>query len=259
MSRSTFRTTRVAGIMLLALAGCGRDAANQQSAASDSLPDWSGSWGTPRQANIDSAAALRATLKPEQLAVLQETRNKALSDDWDIRANYCRPAAFGGYSGGFRGSMEFLFTPGRVTLIWEGGLVRRLYTDGRALPTEPEPTDAGTSIAHWEGQTLVVETIALRPEAGAFSVPGTAIGQQARVTERLVLKDDNTLQVDATLEAPDILTQPATVTYLYRREHNYPMASFTACPEYDRSVDPETGRQRFDMTPPDDILPPPAE
>lgn len=259
MSNSIFSSARVAGALLcIALAGCSNDTANQQSSSS-ALPDWSGAWGTPRQTNIDSAAKLRETLKPEQLAKLTETRDKALSDDWDIRANYCVPAKFGGFNFGFRGSMEFLFNPGRVTLIWEGGMVRRIFTDGRALPADPEPTDAGTSVGHWEGQTLVVETVGMRPDAPALGVPGSTIGENARVTERFSLKDAETLQIDSTLEAPDVLTTPAKITYIYKRHPNYNMASFTACPEYDRSVDPETGRQRFDMTPPDDILPPPTE
>ncbi len=256
MSGLTLASMRTAGMMLfLTLAGCG----NGDTVVSNPLPDWSDSWGTPRQSSVDSTAALQAALKPERLSALKEFRDKALADDINIKSTYCRPLAFGGFSGGFRGSIEFLFTPGRVTVISEGGLVRRLYTDGRTLPAEPEPSDAGTSVAHWEGQTLVVETIGLRPETPAFNVPGTAIGEHARVTERLFLKDADTLQVDATLDAPDLLNQPAKVTYLYHRERGYTMTEFTACPEYDRSVDPVTGRQRFDLSPPDDILPPPTE
>ena len=61
---------------------------------------------------------------------------------------------------------EFLFTPGRVTLLTEEGpMIRRIFTDGRTHSADPEPTYAGESIGHWEGQILVVDTIAINPKA----------------------------------------------------------------------------------------------
>jgi hypothetical protein len=52
--------------------------------------------------------------------------------------------------------MEFLLTPGKVTIVIEAYTqVRHIYTDGRALPEEPEPKFFGTSIGRWEGDTLV--------------------------------------------------------------------------------------------------------
>jgi hypothetical protein len=242
----------VAGVLLLALlAGC--------AARETPLPDWGGTWGAGRQSLVDSTAALQSALKPAGRADYAAYRDKALADDVNIKQTYCRPLTFGGFSGGFRGNIEFLFTPGRVTVISEAGLVRRIYTDGRALPANPEPTDGGTSVAHWDGQALVVETIGLSPDAYAFNVPGTRLGDKARVTERMALKDADTLQVDTTLEAPELLNQAVKVIYQYARARDVAMTSYSPCPEYDRSVDPATGHQRFDMTPPAGLPPPPAQ
>ena len=254
ISRSVAGATGL--LLLLTLAGCADRGAVT---AGSALPDWSGGWASMRQALLDSSAAVQPLLKPEPLAALNAYRDKAQTNQLDIRTAYCPAPAFGGYSGGFHGSIEFLFTPGRVTLIWEGGLVRRLYTDGRALPADPEPTNAGTSVAHWEGQTLVVKTIGLRPQTNAFDVPGTTVGEHAVIDERIFLKDPETLQIDASLEAPDVLTAPAKVTYLYHRGRDYMLSEFTACPQHDRSVDPATGQQRFDMQPPPDLPPPPKD
>lgn len=244
-----------AACLMLALTGCG-----QQPPASTepALPDWSGGWASMRQALLDSNAALDQVIKPEGLATLKKRRADSASNQLDIRPAYCPMPTFGGYSGGFHGSLEFLYTPGRVTVIWEGGLVRRIFTDGRALPDNPEPTDAGTSVGHWEGQTLVVKTNGLRPYANPLDVAGIAVGNGAVVTERIFLKDANTLQIDAVLEAPEILTAPAKVTYVYNRGKDYTMSTYTACPQYDRLVDPKTGLQRFDLEPPSDLPPPPA-
>jgi hypothetical protein len=60
-----------------------------------------------------------------------------------------------GYSGGLAESVEFLITPGRVTLLNESGLIRRIYTDGRSMPADLSDSSTGTSVGHWEGQTLV--------------------------------------------------------------------------------------------------------
>jgi hypothetical protein len=59
--------------------------------------------------------------------------------------------------------MEFLLTPGKVTIVIEAyQQVRHIYTDGRKLPEDPDPKFHGTSIGRWEGDTLVVDTIASR-------------------------------------------------------------------------------------------------
>jgi hypothetical protein len=64
-------------------------------------------------------------------------------------------------------AMEILFTPGRVTMLGEsdGNRLRRIYTDGRPHPDTPDPTFHGHSIGHWEGDTLVVDTVDILPQA----------------------------------------------------------------------------------------------
>ena len=60
--------------------------------------------------------------------------------------------------------MEFLLTPGQVTILIEAyNQIRHIYTDGRELPDDPDPTFHGTSVGHWEGDTLVVETVGFSP------------------------------------------------------------------------------------------------
>jgi hypothetical protein len=166
-----------------------------------------------------------------------------------------------GYSGGFVEDVEFLFTPGRVTLINESGLVRRIYTDGRSIPHDVEASNTGTSTGRWEGETLVVETVGINPDArfpdrGPGSLP---IGNNAKVTERISLKDDNTLEFDVTVVAPDILTAPDRRKRLYSRAPKQMPREVSFCVDFDRSIDPVTGKQRFDTTPPKDLPPPPPQ
>src|SRR5690606_33676772 len=60
-------------------------------------------------------------------------------------------------------NIQFLFTPGKVTIIQEAYMqMRNIFTDGRPLPEDPDPWFNGHSVGHWEGDTLVVETIGVK-------------------------------------------------------------------------------------------------
>ena len=211
------------------------------------LPDWSGWWGFG-QAGPDELRTQPLPLKP----AAREAARAAGPDADPLR--YCRPARFTGSNGGFTEAVEFLFTPGRVTVTNEHGLLRRIYADGRAMPAALDATNTGVSIGHWEGQTLVVETRGINPLASYGGVP---IGKNVRITERIVLKDPGTLQIDVVTEAPDVLTQPDRRTRLYTRVAKTMANEITFCTEYDRSIEPGSGKQRFDLTPPADLPPPP--
>ena len=64
-----------------------------------------------------------------------------------------------------------VFSPGRVTILPEYPGVRRIYTDGRKHPTGQCPESFPSwaiPIGHWEDDTLVVDTVGLRPEVQMF-------------------------------------------------------------------------------------------
>ena len=63
--------------------------------------------------------------------------------------------------------------------------------------------------------------------------------------------------LDIQVVAPDILTTPYRYTQSYERLPKTVASEITFCSDYDRSVDQTTGAQRFDMTPPADLAPPP--
>ncbi|HEY4212395.1 MAG TPA: hypothetical protein VGM84_13030 [Steroidobacteraceae bacterium] len=219
------------------------------------LPDWSGWWGLEGPLSAEFQR-VRPPLKPQ----LMESFYKTLASDvGGFRDLYCRPNEFTGYSGGFVESIEFLFTPARVTLTSESGLIRRIYTDGRSLPKDVDFTTTGTSVGHWEGQTLVVETVGIDPKAlyPQLTPAAIAIGRNAQVTERIFLSNPETLH-EVTTVAPDILAAPDKRTRVYSRVHRSAALQISFCANHDRAVDPRTGKQRFDMTPPPDLPPPPA-
>jgi hypothetical protein len=222
-----------------------------------SLPDWSGLWGRGDSANA-TFLEQPPPLKPDLLAQW----NWAPSGDSEPDpGRYCRPQQFTGYNGGFIESVEFLFTPGRVTLTNERGLIRRIYTDGAPLPSDPFPSNTGTSVGHWEGQTLIVETIGINPQA-KFPSPerqgAVAIGSNAKITERITRTSPDALEIEREVVAPDIFTAPDKRKFVYRPVLKKRAGEITLCADNDRAIDPATGKQRFDMTPPADLPPPPT-
>jgi hypothetical protein len=248
---------RVFGVLCVvaafaAAAGAAQAPATREAAyaALAQLPDWSGWWGLD-EPPADEFRRQPAPIKPGLVGAPASAAER--------QRNQCRPPTFTGHNGGFQEAVELLFTPGRVTLTNEQGLVRRIYTDGRVAPADAEPTNTGISIGHWEGQTLIVETTHINPRA-RYPLPiarAAPIGANARVTERIFLKDPNTLQVDVVVVAPDALTEPDRRTRILRRLPKTMSTEFTHCTEYDRSIEPDSGEERFDLTPPSDLPPPP--
>jgi hypothetical protein len=96
--------------------------------------------------------------------------------------------------------------------------VRRIFTDGRPQPPadEVDITFNGHSIGRWEGQTLVVDTIGIRGDTSFDASPMTH-SDRMTVSERIYLKDTNTLVADIVVTDPGAFTAPWKVTRTYRR------------------------------------------
>jgi hypothetical protein len=218
-------------ILVLNFGACAR----AQPAAGDwaalaKLPDWSGVW-IPDRADQDAqengnpppwtpaAAAEIAALRAQE----QAGQPRGLFTD-------CLPEGMPSWMLISHNAMEILFTPGRVTLLGEsdGNRLRRIYTDGRAHPADPDPSFHGHSIGRWEGQTLMVDTVAVLPEAllAINEAVGIPTNGDLHVTERLHLASPDVLADDLTITAPHILTAPWKTTRLFKRQRG-PLADIT--------------------------------
>ncbi len=85
---------------------------------------------------------------------------------------------------------------------------RVIPTDGRAHHQDRslEPTFMGDSVAHWEGDTLVVDVIGFN-DVSWLDTPGYFHSFDMRVTERL-RREGNVLHYQAAVEDPVVLTEP---------------------------------------------------
>jgi hypothetical protein len=83
---------------------------------------------------------------------------------------------------------------------------RRVYMN-RTDHDDPEPSYFGDSIGHWEGSTLVIDTVAIRDRAQIMQ--RMPVGNtKTHIVERIKLIDANTLQWDKTVYNPDVFTKP---------------------------------------------------
>lgn len=83
---------------------------------------------------------------------------------------------------------------------------RVIYTDGRTHPADLRPTSLGHSIGHWEGDTLVVDTVGLNEKIWIMgSYPTT---EQLHLTEKFTRPTLGSLEYEVTVDDPGAYTAP---------------------------------------------------
>ncbi len=87
---------------------------------------------------------------------------------------------------------------------------RQIFTDGRPLPADPEPSWNGNSTGHWEGDTLVVETNGLH-DGTWLDAGGSPLTDAAKITERFRRVDYGHLEIELMVNDPKAYTKPWTV------------------------------------------------
>jgi hypothetical protein len=143
--------------------------------------------------------------------VKQRTDNLAI-DDPHIR---CLPDNFlRAY--GLPHLLKFIHTPGLLVVLNEMNAgYRQVFTDGRPLPEDPNPSWQGYSSAKWSGDTLVIDTIGFRDDTW-IDWNGSVLTEAARVREQMRRPDFGHLEIQVTVDDPKAYTKPWTVTLKQR-------------------------------------------
>ncbi len=106
---------------------------------------------------------------------------------------------------------RIFMVPGRMLILTERNMqYRQIFTDGRALPKDPTPVWNGYSTAHWEGDTLVVETSGFRDDLW-LDARGDPLTEQGKMLERIRRPNYGNLEVEITINDPKAYTAPWTV------------------------------------------------
>jgi hypothetical protein len=144
--------------------------------------------------------------------------------------------------------MEFLLTPGKVTIVIEAYTqVRHIYTDGRPLPSDPDPSFYGTSIGHWDNDTLVVETVGFEDVPRGINFPHS---ERMKIVERFHLTDPDTMTVETSVLDPEALTEPYVMApRTLKRHRNWTIAEYI-CEENNRNYVDANGKAGLKLTNP---------
>jgi hypothetical protein len=188
----------------------------------DGTPDFSGMWGWENRFNCGAkcndtqisrefgniAANLRSPV-PYQPWAYDIVRKRSVEQGLDPNV-HCMP----------RGApriwtddyyKRIFHVPGRVIILTERNIqYRQIFTDGRMLPQDPNPTWNGYSVGHWEGDTLVVETNGYRDDLW-LDANGKPLTEQAKTIERIRRPNYGNLEVEITIDDPKAYTAPWTV------------------------------------------------
>jgi hypothetical protein len=112
--------------------------------------------------------------------------------------------------------LKVVQTPDLVVFLYESRTIyRQVFLDGRTLPKDPQPTWMGYSVGHWEGDTLVVETIGQNGKTwlDMRGLPGT---EELKVIERYSRPTIGRIDIDVTISDPKAYTKPWNVKLAWR-------------------------------------------
>jgi hypothetical protein len=196
-----------------ALLGC--------SAAVHASPNLGGVWLVEKpQVELKTVAGQSPPLRPEaaQLYAKRKQMKAAGKDAGDPAIDECLP----------HGVPRILSTthpilmlqkPKQITVLYEANHQSRQFYIDDPMPKageEPDPTYNGTSVAHWDKDALVVDTLAMNDKTW-LDDSGLPHSDALRVTERYTLTDPNHLRVDVTVTDPKTFTAPWTMQVTYKR------------------------------------------
>jgi len=240
------------GALVLSLTCMGFAALGQETSAHPAIGGtWTISFAAGGNPGGDPAARLPQTpppLRPEYREIVDarvtaQRDASARGEPIATAATFCLPQGMPAMMGGGGPfPMEILVSDGQVTIIQEAyNQVRRIYLDTPQLALEDiEPGFYGRSVAHWEGDTLVVDTIGVKESVEFRNIPHSP---EMRISERIRLLEDNTLVDELTIEDPVVLELPWTVNFVFNRLPGYEMMEYIC--EDNREYADESGATRL--------------
>ncbi len=162
-------------------------------------PDLSGVWIGSDDPNPEEPPLL-----PWASAVMK--RRKQLDKITDNPSAHCLPASLP-LSGA--GIYKFVQTPALLVMMFEDVIgYRQVFLDGRGHPKDGDPSWMGHSIARWENDTLVVDTIGFNERSWLGLYPHT---EKLHIVERYQRRDLGHLDVQITAEDPGTFLKPWTI------------------------------------------------
>ncbi len=192
------------------------------------LPDWSGIWvsdatevdisGYPAAGlgafNLKLVGGKGAPVRPELRARVSAQLASAMAGDAKRKAQgWGYPLMMEGIA-----PMQFLVTPEETLILNFYRDLRHVYTDARKHLPEDErwPVPWGDSVGHWEGDTLVIDTVSVQLDA-IFPTAVLPLTENAHFEERLRRTGPDHMELQMRIEDPQVLSEPWVVRFSYKR------------------------------------------
>jgi hypothetical protein len=190
----------------------------------DGRPDFSGTWGwednrpcPPEgcadqkigQEFINIGWGLKDGL-PYQPWAAELVKTRRANNSKDDPQTRCLPR------GALRMHTDGLFkkivqVPGLMVIMSErNAMYRQIFTDGRPLPADPNPSWNGYSSGKWDGDTLVVQTVGFRDDTW-LDAGGSPLTGGGKMTERFRRPSFGKLEIEITVDDPKAYTKPWSV------------------------------------------------
>jgi hypothetical protein len=134
-------------------------------------------------------------------------------DHVDDPLGYCLPPGFPRITFG-GGPFKILHAPGVTAFFYEtlaGPMFRQVFTDGRPLPADPEPSWLGYSVGRWDGDAFIVETTGLRDGGWLDTRVGRPHSDALRVTERFERSSIGAMMLTLTIDDLKAFRKPWTI------------------------------------------------
>jgi hypothetical protein len=175
----------------------------------DGKPDMSGVWlGGGAVGDIATALA-----KGETLPLLPETRKimeaQQAKDDPQANCLPLPPPRATPYP------WRMVVTPTHVFFLYEMYNYRQVFMDGRKHPEDLDPSWYGHSIGHWEGDTIVIDTVGFNDKTW-FDNHGNRHSDKLHVIERYTRTDLGTMAVEVTVDDPGAYSTPFKAIFTAR-------------------------------------------
>ncbi len=173
----------------------------------DGKPSLSGVWNSPNMGDMGGPLPLQ----PWAQKVAEERKKNNEKDDPEAK---CLP---GGVPRISPYPMKIVQTPDLIVMLFEGNVhsYRQFFLDGRGHDKTLDPSFMGESIAHWDGDTLAVDTVNFNDRTWLSSGSAAPHTEQLHVTERYRRPSFGNMEVDITLEDPGAFTKPHTFKRLH--------------------------------------------
>ena len=198
----------------------------------DPVGNYNDFW-TPEEARMSKRTALivdpsngrvppltpAAQKKEQEEAAARRNRGPDVTDDPEDLGLWSRCITRVGapiIPGPYNNNYQIVQSPTSVAIIAEVIDIRIIPLDGRPHAPSNVRGYLGDSRGRWEGDTLVVETINLKPNA-MIDRSGIYLGSKTKITERIRKVNTNTMEDVYSIEDPDALVRPWVVTRQYRR------------------------------------------